>query len=208
MCDTNKFRFTIIGSRSAPTAHCEALIDIGVELMQLGGEGSSGGADGPDNSFTMALQDIVRDTGMDGGLFGRIYLPWNGYNGLKHGDMEGAVVLVNDPVTVELAKTMASIARGSFYGLTEGGIALHTRNAFPILGEDLRTHTDVVIISANTNSRGKVVGGTATAVNIARAIGKPVINLQDPYGFQKVTKLIEYVKDLPSGRVGEFKIPE
>lgn len=200
------FHVSVIGSREAPVSHCEVLEESAVSIMELGGIGVSGGAPGPDTALTNAVQRLMTDTGLAGNIFGIIYLPWNGFNELRDGDLGGACCVNTHPQASKLAEVIARIARGGFYGLGRGGRSLHSRNSYQILGRDLSSPVNVVITSAPFNNRGKVTGGTGTACAIANAMEIPVINLQKPHGFDQLESLLQGLTNPPDGWSGELRI--
>ena len=58
-----------------------------------------------------------------------------------------------------------------------GAKALHTRNVYQVLGLDLNTPSEFVVCYADVDKHNNVIGGTATAVNIAKEVGIPVYNI-------------------------------
>ncbi|ADM79865.1 hypothetical protein phiAS5_ORF0022 [Aeromonas phage phiAS5] len=61
---------------------------------------------------------------------------------------------------------------------------LHVRNAYQVLGRDLKTPSDMVICYAE--ERNKIVqGGTRTAVTLAKRNGIPVFNLLHKQNMEK-----------------------
>lgn len=90
--------------------------------------------------------------------------------------------------TYEQAQQLAFKARGSFHGLYASGIKLHTRNAYQVLGHGLDKPSDLLVCWATpVGSKGKVSGGTNTAVQIALSEKIRVINL---YYLQNQAKLL------------------
>lgn len=201
-----RFKFALVGSREASVFDCEALEEAAVELIELGGEGESGGAPGTDTALTNAILRMMTDTGMEGWNFGTIHLPWDGFNDLRSGDIGGACIVNNRSVISKLATVIAKVARGGFYGLGRGGSSLHSRNPYQVLGADLLTPVNVVITSAPFTNRGKVTGGTGTACAIANAMEIPIINLQKPHGFEQLESLIKELKNPPVNWKGKIRI--
>lgn len=76
------------------------------------------------------------------------------------------------------AQQIAYKARGGFYGLGPGGIALMTRNAFQILSETLLNPVSKMIYYAEPTGKGeRVKGGTNCALQIAIEYNVPRLNL-------------------------------
>jgi len=96
--------------------------------------------------------------------------------------------------TFEEAKMLAHRARGSFEGLFPSGIALHTRNAFQVLSEDLDKPRWITIFWAVPTTKKKPAkawkGGTNTAVQLSIMHGIPYINLWD---VDQRNKCIEWI---------------
>lgn len=173
--------------------------------MRYGWVGLSGGANGPDDSLTKAIDVVSVESMRPGRHFGEIYLPSPSFNHLNSGDLEGACIFTEHPY----ASTIARIARCGYYGLDDYGIKLHSRNAHQVLGFDLLSPVDIVLISAPYTKGGKVIGGTGTAVAIAKAFDIVVINLQMPNGAHELEVFLKLIKTLPSGSEGKFKrVPE
>lgn len=74
------------------------------------------------------------------------------------------------------ATELALEARGSFHGLTPYSEKLHIRNAFQVLGDDLQSPTDLIILCAQP-FKNKVMGGTNTAFSIAKKYNIPHLNI-------------------------------
>lgn len=171
---------TLVGSRETPEPILSLMSDVGCVLCDQGYRGRSGGAGGADTAFHQGAQRSERfnQIGFE------IYLP-----DATMFDKEEFGFQKPDPSrlifnamtftdTYEEAKAIAFQARGSFDGLRSGGIKLHTRNAYQVLGQNLATPSRGLICWARpVGKQGKVHGGTNTAVQIALNEGIPVINL-------------------------------
>lgn len=69
--------------------------------------------------------------------------------------------------------------------------AMHTRNIFQILGEDLNTPADLIVYYAKFDDEGKeITGGTRTAVVLGKQRGINEFNLILP---DERTRLLEYI---------------
>jgi hypothetical protein len=159
----------------------------------------------------MALLGGVLCTGDAPGSDTYFYL---GYNQGKRDNMPPAQVyytrlkkqragLFHDPLngmheaeryeTYEAAKALAFKARGSFEGLFPSGIALHTRNAFQVLSEELCFPRWVTVFWAEPANKKQTrwKGGTNTSIQISIMHGVPRVNL---YVKEEREKFIDWVK--------------
>lgn len=132
----------------------------------------SGGADGADTAFAKgwvdanSLYEVNR---------AEIYIPWDGFNGLK---VPGEnTILVKDKYTITMAQDILKGVHPNFNNLSKGALALHTRNVFQVLGYDLNTPSAGVIAYAKLNNKGEPTGGTRTAIKIAEKFNIVVRNL-------------------------------
>lgn len=176
---TFKFVWTGVGSREVPEEKKVLQEWVGEQLGLLGGVLSTGDAPGSDENFYIGYQRAVANKS-------RFYLPPAQiyYTSLKnqrnstHNPIEGYHCLENYPETIGQAEAAAFRARGSFNGLFKSGIALHSRNAFQVLGEDMNQPRKFVIFYAEPKGkRGLVNGGTNTTVQIAKYENVKSINL-------------------------------
>jgi hypothetical protein len=68
--------------------------------------------------------------------------------------------------------------------------SLHARNCYQILGKDLNTPSELVIC---WTPEGKIVGGTATALRLAKINNIPIFNLAIP---KDVNSLESYIENI------------
>jgi len=184
----------MIGSRSASMEHCIMLEETAKMLLSRGAKGYSGAASGPDTAYTNAVIALQRYNEIDPTTLGRIYIPWAGFSGFQDGDLHGVVRLANTvPVLKEKAVLIARLLHGAYHRLTRGGKALHSRNPYQVLGDDLASPVSVVLCAADTTNRGAVKGGTATAVKLAQSFEIPVINIATDKGKRDLTTLLTLV---------------
>lgn len=118
-----------------------------------------------------------------------IYIAWNGFNNRRHG-VDGAIN-VTDPDVLERAAVMASQVHGGWRNLTRGGKALHTRNVFQVLGQDLDRPSDICLYWAHNQPNGEVKGGTRTAVVLSQQHNVPTYNLRMTEDIIRVRELLE-----------------
>lgn len=181
----------IIGSRGAPEDVLETLRLTGEVLCDNGVAITSGDADGCDLA---GYEGAMRSSSFP--MVGaRIYLAWSGYQYETRPPRYADNRIFFDAQkfhNYEHAKQLAFNARGSFEGLGRGGIALHSRNPYQVLLDDLKTPVASVICWAKpVGKKGNVKGGTNTAVRIALDHGVPVINLATDEGMKKIESFLE-----------------
>ncbi len=147
---------TIIGSRQTPSVFLDALYSIAKGFALVGYTLRSGGADGADSIAEQAFKDCNAPT--------QIFLPWKGFNG-------NPSELFEPPhEAVEIVKKI----HPAFDKLSQGACRLHMRNCQQILGTNLDSPTDLVVCYTKG---GLEIGGTATAIKLAKMHNIPVINL-------------------------------
>lgn len=176
----------IIGSREPEAGILPILEDVGEALCDSNIAVTSGDADGCDKA---GVRGAMRSSSW--GLTGaRVYLPWNG---MRYKDetvrwTDGQVYF--DATRFENyadAQELALQARGSWEGLGRGGIAMHSRNPYQVLLDDLKSPVGSVIFWAKpVGKKGNVRGGTNTAVQIAITRKIPLINLATDEGMEKI----------------------
>lgn len=173
-----KLYYAGVGSRETPDDVLLLMIRLGRTLADLGYTLSSGDAIGADRAFWYGatLSPRHREVGC------RIYLHKNGYQGRFNDPANGFLVAPQFTETWEKAQALASAARGGFYGLGPGGIALHTRNVFQVYGHTLRAKVKSIYYWAEPKGKQeRVGGGTNTALQIAiKANLEQRINLYFP----------------------------
>lgn len=147
---------TGIGSRKCPTSIKSLIDEIAFRFISEGYVLRSGGADGADTFFEQAWD---RNGGQK-----QIFLPWKGFNG-------SSSTLYDIP---EAAFHTAERLHPNWPACSQGARRLHARNIQQLLGKNLDKPSDIVVC---WTPKGEVVGGTATAINLALENGIPVLNL-------------------------------
>lgn len=173
-----------IGSRKTPNEICKIMEDLAEVLAQKGYILRSGGADGADLAFENGCKRA------NGKM--EIYLPWKGFN--KNSSK---------------LYTVSQAARDYTSKFHPGWIHLETpvqnmmgRNAYQVLGEDLKTPGGFVVCwtpdgCISPQTRKKTTGGTGQAISIAFENKIPVYNLSIPEHLNKIKQLIEKHNGLP-----------
>lgn len=162
-----------IGSRQTPPHILNMMADIALELKEHGYILRSGGANGADTAFTRKLER--KDT--------QIFLPWAGFNDCSS-DFVGAT-----PRAMEIAEQI----HPAWHKCSQGAKKLHGRNVHQILGEEMdpKTYSSFVIC---WTPMAQDVGGTATAIKLARQCGIRVINLASPSDKELMEKFLKGLK--------------
>lgn len=185
----------IVGSRNVPENILTYLIRIGRTYTDMGVGVSSGDAYGADRAGWYGS----KQSRMYEAVGARIYLDRNGRNGR---DVYTTPYFYNARDLHkyrDVARTMAFEARGSFQGLYQSGIELHTRNVYQIHGHDLDNIVIACIFYAEPNGKSTVKGGTNTAFQLAKTAKVPtIVNLYTREGIQWAEAfLAKHEKDYP-----------
>lgn len=159
--------FAGVGSRDTPEDVCKLMQKLAVVFYALGYGLSSGDARGADRAFWEGalLSSFYRKIGA------RIYLCDEWVRGRK-ADPKNFFYNAQRFPTFEKAKQMALEARGSFHGLDEWGINLHSRNVMQIHGASLQDKVEYLVYWAiPVGKKEKVKGGTNTSLQLAIKAG-------------------------------------
>lgn len=84
---------------------------------------------------------------------------------------------------------IASSVHGNWAACSPYAVGQHTRNVHQIHGYNLDQPVQAVVTWCVTDKKGKPMGGTATAINLASQANIPVINLYD-LGYENFIKAI------------------
>lgn len=142
-----------IGSRQTPIKVCELFTEIASKLELDGYILRSGAADGADSAFERGVNKINNK---------EIFLPWLGFN--------------NHPsklLPCDNCMEIASQVHPKWNSLSAGAKKLHARNIKQILGNDLNSPVDFVLCWTDG---GNTIGGTATAIKLAKFLDIPIFN--------------------------------
>ena len=178
-----------VGSRETPEDIMELMRRISFALYAQGYALSSGDAEGADKAF---YEGAVKSPYYQH-LGARIYLAWNGVGKRWH-DPKNFFYDASQYPTWESAKSIAEECRGSWEGLGRGGIAMHSRNVYQIMGACLTDPVKSIIYWAKpVGKTEKVKGGTNTALQLAIKCEIPVrINLYTDEGMERATKFLDH----------------
>jgi hypothetical protein len=148
--------YTGIGSRQTPENILGKIELIAEQLAKKGWTLRSGGADGADTAF---------EKGCDKGKGKKeIYLPWKGFNGNK-----SELYHIN-PDAYKLVEQF----HPAYKWLKPAVKNLHGRNIQQILSYDLETPASFVMA---WTKKGQEIGGTATAIKLAKDRNIRIFNL-------------------------------
>ena len=145
--------YTGIGSRKCPPKTLQLMTAVAKWLYDKSMILRSGGADGADMAFEMGAGEKKE-----------IFLPWKNFNN-------------NDSLLYHIpdkAFEIASKIHTAWDKCSPAAKKLHSRNVMQIFGQDLHTFSQFVIC---WTPGGEEVGGTATAIRLAKKVGIPVYNL-------------------------------
>lgn len=179
--------YTGVGSRETPEFEMSVMTQIANKLRVVGCVLRSGGAAGADIAFEHGA-----------GQLKEIYVPWNGFRADKsdpwygHGD-NGRTVLLSLPNEVqEYCFNTAASVHPVWDRCSTAARRLHARNVLQVRGVS-GLKSDFVIYWSKYDKNENAVGGTRTAVELAKQYDIPTFNLN-------VTKQREALKELLSTR--------
>ena len=147
--------YTGIGSRETPPDIKDKMTSLARYMASWGHTLRSGGAPGADTAFESGCVD--KNGKME------IYLPFKKFNKNES--------LLNEPT--KEARLLARHFHPNWPNLGYTGRQFMARDAYQILGLDLKTPTDFVVC---WTPNGKVVGGTGQALRMAEHYRIPVFN--------------------------------
>ncbi len=167
--------YTGVGSRNTPTEVIEVMKGMAGKLSKASYTLRSGGAEGADQAFEQGCLDT-------GGKLD-IYLPFNNFKGRtdsSHGCDPNGVAYMDATKLPNYAQAQQILKEtldpSHFSRLNGFALKAHTRNVYQVLGNDLNTPSEVLYCWTKD---GAEVGGTATAIKLAKRYGVPVVNLGD-----------------------------
>lgn len=144
-----------IGSRNTPAWVCEIFIRMGTWLAKRGDLLRSGHADGADISFEKGCDKVSGKK--------EIYLPWKGFQGSDSNLWKCSTE----------AYKLASKYHPAWDKCGEAAQKLMARNGYQVLGLSLEEPADFIVC---WTPEGKLQGGTAQALRMAKDYQIPVFN--------------------------------
>jgi hypothetical protein len=165
----NNRAYTGVGSRSTPPEVLATIKTIAEFLAKKGYTLRSGGANGADSAF---------EEGADKGSGKKeVYLPWLNFNDNK-----------STLLWPQAAWKMAEEIHPAWDKCSVNVRCLHARNCCQVLGYELDSPSEFLIC---WTENGEEIGGTATAIKLAKKHKIKVFNLGEKGG---LTKLRKYCK--------------
>lgn len=172
-----------IGSRNTPAPVLDLMIEIAKKLAAKGWILRSGGARGADEAFEHGVNSwwLYRcDPALKVPCPKEIFFA---------NDVKGDLLSLH-------AKNMAKEFHPAWSKMTEYSQRLHARNAFQIMGRDMKTPVDIVICwtpdgCTKHEQRTMMTGGTGTAISIASSQNIRVLNLRNPQTVEVIKKKLE-----------------
>jgi hypothetical protein len=147
--------YTGVGSRSTPPDMLKIIQDIAEFLAKKGWVLRSGGANGSDEAFEIGCDKANGKK--------EIYLPWLGFNNNK------SKLLWPQP-----AWKIAEEIHPAWDKCSVNARCLHARNVCQILGSELDKPSSFLVCWTES---GEDIGGTATAIKLAKKHNLKVFNL-------------------------------
>lgn len=162
--------YTGVGSRETPGDIYDKIVSISSILAKKQYILRSGGANGADSAFEYGC---YKENGQK-----EIYLPWRGFNNNNSN-------LYN--VSKE-ALELAAVIHPAWRNLSQAGKKLHARNCYQVLGQNLDTPSDFLIC---WTKNGLEIGGTRTAIVLAKKYNIPVYNLAITENLTLLEKVVD-----------------
>lgn len=174
---------TVIGSRDTPLPAQDAITDFAAAVQHNHGVVRSGGAPGADSACERGITDPHAK---------QIFLPYSNFNGVS----AGVGVYVLDQLHSRHQRVAQEIA-SRFHPNWEAvlkkstSVKMMTRNVFQILGPELKSPSDIVVMWAkgtrvsiakkdHQNRIFEVPGGTGLAVRLAHHLEIPILHVDLP----------------------------
>ncbi len=162
---------TGIGSRETPANILQLMREIGAWARQNCYNVYSGHADGADWAFEIGAQEVCT-----------AFLPWASFNSHLQSNAKKIIIEPNAEL-IELVYKFHPAA----HKLTQGAMRLMCRNVCQILGEGLKSPTDIVICWTRD---GKNSGGTGQAMRMADNYKIKIINLYHEKAVNEIKRII------------------
>ena len=164
-----------VGTRELPESLISIINDIAVRLLKEGYILRSGGAGGSDKAFQNGVEEYCNVNNLQYSKYQEIYLPWNGFNGLRK-DINKGYVLEQNPDALSYTMKYHPAANS----LSSAAKTLMNRNAHQVMGKNLNDPVKFVVAITNDGSLGATTyktGGTGQTLRIAKDLNIPIINL-------------------------------
>ncbi len=156
--------FAGIGSRELPKDIEPHLFKIAAAFCKKGLVLRSGAASGSDDVCEKACLSVRGKA--------EIFIPWGGFSDKEEGKSGGVEYII--PKFNEELEDMAKSFHPNWSALNKGGAKLMMRNCCQVLGEDLNSPVEFVLVYTPGGSSS---GGSGQACRIARQYGIPIFDL-------------------------------
>jgi len=164
-------RYTGVGSRDLPDNIRDYIYTVAKRLESLGYTVSSGNSWGCDKAFTSMVK--AKET----------YQPQ---------PADGYYLDDGRPITKEAIAEVRSVLDTSHWNnMNDYAKKLHSRNVYQVLGYDLKFPTEFMICYTKD---GKDVGGTRTAILIARKHNIPIYNIGTQDDIKRLEAFLDTIK--------------
>lgn len=170
--------YTGVGSRETPLEILKAMTRAAKRLSDNDIRLRSGGADGADAAFQAGASEKCRS----------IYIPWNGFNNLF---ADGGIGIYAG--VCKRALSMAADIHPAWDRCSDGAQKLHARNIYQVIGKQMDQPSDFLVCWTR---EGKEIGGTATAIRLAKSYDIPVFNLGTKQGIQEFAEKLNEIAPL------------
>lgn len=183
--------YTGIGSRETPKDIQKMMREAAFMLARAGWCLRSGGADGADLAFQhgVAAYAIAAELETPGEV-ASIYIPWEGFN--NHRSTEsGIIVCPSKWNNWPEAEKIAARVHPAWDKCSRGAKALHTRNVYQVLGDNLDRPSKFLLCWAPVDGHGDPKGGTRTAWMLAKENGVECFNLFHDDALQRVASWLD-----------------
>lgn len=168
-----------IGSREISYREARVIYDLAQIFGKLGFVLRSGGCTGSDSEFEEGCDSV------NGAK--EIYLPYNGYNN-KYRSKNIFVETHNKQEKLDIIKEIHPRKN-----LSKLSLLMHSRNINIILGKDLRKPVRAAFCYTEG---GKLIGGTAFGIRLAKSRNIPVINIGNSRQYDQCSKFIELYNEI------------
>lgn len=191
--------YTGVGSRKTPKEIQKMMREASFMLAKRGWCLRSGGADGADLAFQHGVAAyVIAEEIENPHEVADIYIPWEGFN--HHYSSEAGIIVCpgkwgNWPE----AEKIAARVHPAWHAVKKDGSpvmersvkALHTRNVYQVLGDNLDQPSKFLLCWAPVDRWGVPKGGTRTAWVVAEQSGVECFNLFHESVHQRIVAWLE-----------------
>lgn len=175
--------YTGVGSRGTPVWCRFAMEDIAAVLAGKGYTLRSGSAQGADSAFEIGVDRVCGA--------GDIYIPWGGFGCGEATMFKDYHILTNKQFEVARDFYLSSGIIPHFDGMKSASQKLHARNYLQVVGHGVKVNPSKVCLYFAEEDwiTGEPMGGTRSAVLLAKRFGVPTYNLLRDCDFNRVAEI-------------------